>query len=236
MCQHLGRRSAPRWATAHRLIRTLSAGRVLPPRHALPVGPPVDAGPTTFSLRGGRSPSHLPSSGVIRCKEPISGAHISSSVSGSSLHEWLHAAAPTPPSTGPLRPTIRGGLHRRRRETRPLPRLGARGTGGDRAGHSCAASFRDVWPGAPGRGQLAPLLERDPARAGVDGPASGRRSSGRPSSSGVYGGVGREDLRLTVSCQAVIAGSGSVGWSWLRVHPRREPVRPTPPSPGRGRS
>ena len=35
-----------------------------------------------------------------------------SSVSGSSLHEWLHAAATTPPSAGPLRPTIRGGQRR----------------------------------------------------------------------------------------------------------------------------
>src|SRR6266545_8318336 len=36
----------------------------------------LNIGLTTFSLRGGRSPSHLPSSGVIRCKEPISGARI----------------------------------------------------------------------------------------------------------------------------------------------------------------
>ena len=41
------------------------------------VEPPVGIEPTTFSLRGGRSPSHLPSSGVICCKGPISGTCIS---------------------------------------------------------------------------------------------------------------------------------------------------------------
>jgi hypothetical protein len=34
-------------------------------------------------------------------------------VSGSSLHEWLHTAATTPPSAGPLRPTIGGQGGRR---------------------------------------------------------------------------------------------------------------------------
>ena len=77
--------SEPSVAPRRRVLRITHIGRsvrcrrvgLLPPRHALPVGPPVDVGPTTFSLRGGRSPSHLPSSGVIRCKEPISGARIS---------------------------------------------------------------------------------------------------------------------------------------------------------------
>src|SRR5438034_3389776 len=59
----------------------------------LRVEPPVGIEPATFSLRGGRSPSHLPSSGVIRCKEPISGARIS--------HPYL-AVRSTNGSTPPL--------------------------------------------------------------------------------------------------------------------------------------
>ena len=102
---------------------------------------------------------------------------------------------------------------------------------------SCAASFRDVWPGAPGRGQLAPFSSGIQLALAWMDQRRAADPSGRPSSSGAYGGVGREDLRLTVACQAVIAGAGGVGWSWLRVHPRREPVRLTPRHPpGRGRS
>ena len=72
----------------------------------------VGIGPTTFSLRGGRSPSHLPSSGVIRCKEPVSGARIFISI-GQLAPRMAPRRRYYSRARGSLRPTIRGGLHRR---------------------------------------------------------------------------------------------------------------------------
>jgi hypothetical protein len=136
-------------------------------------------------------------------------------------HSDPRAGRSAPPPASTPTTTASGRTRDRRRPRRPPP---------------VRPPLRDVWPGAPGTGQLAPFSSGSQlALAWIDQ----RRAadpSGRPSSSGAYGGVGREDLRLTVPCQAVIAGPGSAEWSWLRVHPRCQPVRLTPQSPGRGLS
>jgi hypothetical protein len=65
-------------------------GRVLPRRHALPIGPPVDVGLTTFSLRGRTTPSH-PLPAFLATRPPPASAK-SPCLSVIWCHESCHAS------------------------------------------------------------------------------------------------------------------------------------------------